>query len=606
MADQKNLLLAVVLSIVILISWNVMVEQPKLEREQAAFEQQQAALKAQNAATGATQPQTGAAPGNLAPATVGGVTQTPQTGPTLGAAPSRTGVSSVGLSRASALKKAPRVEIDTPRLRGSISLAGARMDDLTLKDYQVSLDKKSEQIDLLQPIHSDKPYYAEFGWLGQGLKLPGRDTVWKPSGSTLTPDTPITLSWDNGAGLIFEQHYKIDENFMISVTQRVRNTGTAEVSVAPYGLISRTSRPNILGFYILHEGPLGVFDKTLKEVDYDDLVDEGIVQPPLRQETTGGWIGFTDKYWLVALIPDKGSRLRTSFNAGKRGVEPVFQTDYLGDATAIPAGGSIERTDHIFAGAKQVQLLDSYAETMGVEAFDKAVDWGWFYFLTKPIFYMLHWFFLQFGNFGLAILALTVVIKLAFFPLANKSYRSMSRMKVLQPKMMELKERYGDDKQRLNQAMMDLYKKEKVNPASGCLPMLVQIPVFFALYKVLFVTIEMRHAPFFGWIDDLSAPDPLTILNGFGLFQWDIPEIFSIINIGLWPIIMGATMFLQQRLNPTPADPVQAKIFLFMPLIFTFILAPFPAGLVVYWAWNNILSITQQWIIMKKMQKAST
>ena len=365
-------------------------------------------------------------------------------------------------------------------------------------------------------------------------------------------------------------------------------------------------RSEILGFYILHEGPLGVFDKTLKEVDYDDLVDDDVVQPPVRQETTGGWIGFTDKYWLVALIPDAEKRLNTSFNAGKRGLESVFQTDYLGDAARVPAGGTLERTDRLFAGAKQVQLLDHYAETMKIEGFDKAVDWGWFYFLTKPIFHMLHWFFEQFGNFGLAILALTVVIKLAFFPLANKSYRSMNRMKVLQPKMMELKERYGDDKQRMNQAMMDLYKKEKVNPASGCLPMLVQIPVFFALYKVLFVTIEMRQTPFYGWIDDLSAPDPLTILNGFGLIPWDVPEALSIVNIGLWPIIMGLTMFLQQRLNPTPADPVQAKIFLFMPLIFTFILAPFPAGLVIYWAWNNILSIAQQWVIMRKMNKAES
>ena len=356
----------------------------------------------------------------------------------------------------------------------------------------------------------------------------------------------------------------------------------------------------------MHEGPLGVFDKTLKEVDYDDLVDDGVVQPPVRQETTGGWIGFTDKYWLVALIPDAEKRLNTSFNAGKRGLESVFQTDYLGDAARVPAGGTLERTDRLFAGAKQVQLLDHYAETMKIEGFDKAVDWGWFYFLTKPIFHMLNWFFEQFGNFGLAILALTVVIKLAFFPLANKSYRSMNRMKVLQPKMMELKERYGDDKQRMNQAMMDLYKKEKVNPASGCLPMLVQIPVFFALYKVLFVTIEMRQTPFYGWIDDLSAPDPLTILNGFGLIPWDVPEALSIVNIGLWPIIMGLTMFLQQRLNPTPADPVQAKIFLFMPLIFTFILAPFPAGLVIYWAWNNILSIAQQWVIMRKMNKAES
>jgi YidC/Oxa1 family membrane protein insertase len=603
MADQKNLFLAVALSIVILITWNVMVEQPKIEKERIALEQQEVAERAQQASS-----KIEAAPGApvTSPRLAGNPAQSALTGPRLGSAPSTSGLGAVGLSREDALKKVARLKIESPRLQGSISLVGARIDDLTLKDYRVSLDAESEQINLLQPIHADKPYYAEFGWLSPGNKLPNRKTVWKPSRGILSPDNPVTLSWNNGEGLVFEQDFVIDENYLISITQRVRNTSTKDVSVAPYGLISRTSLPNILGFYILHEGPLGVFNKTLKEVDYDDLFDDGAVQQAVRQETTGGWIGFTDKYWLVALIPDADKPLRTSFNAGRRGVEPVYQTDYLGDVIAVPAGGSIERTDRLFAGAKQVDLLDKYAEELGIEGFDKAVDWGWFYFLTKPIFYMLHWFFLQFGNFGLAILALTVIFKLAFFPLANKSYKSMSRMKVLQPKMLELKERFGDDKQRLNQAMMDLYKKEKVNPASGCLPMLVQIPVFFALYKVLFVTIEMRQAPFYGWVHDLSVPDPLTILNGFGLIAWDVPETFSIVNIGLWPIIMGLTMFLQQRLNPTPADPVQAKIFLFMPLIFTFILAPFPAGLVIYWAWNNLLSISQQWFIMKRMQKEAT
>lgn len=602
MADQKNLFLAVALSIVILISWNVMVEQPKIEQEKAAYEQQQAAEKTTQQAQQLGADQT-LAPDGESPVKAGAV---PQTGPKIGGVSNNSGQTGTGITRADALKKAPRLLIDTPRLSGSISLLGARIDDLTLKNYRVSLEEGSKLIDLLQPTHSDKPYYVEFGWLGNGIKLPTRETVWTPSGRTLTPDAPIKLFWDNGEGQLFEQEYRIDENFLVTVVQRVRNKGTKDVSVSPYGLVSRTSRPDILGFYILHEGPLGVFDQTLKEVDYDDLFDEGVVQPPERQETTGGWIGFTDKYWLVALIPDAEKRLKTSFNAGRRGSEPVYQTDYLGEPVLIPAGGKIERIDRVFAGAKQVQLLDKYAEEFSIEGFDKAVDWGWFYFLTKPIFYMLNWFFLQFGNFGLAILALTVVIKLAFFPLANKSYRSMNRMKVLQPKMMELKERYGDDKQRLNQAMMDLYKKEKVNPASGCLPMLVQIPVFFALYKVLFVTIEMRQTPFYGWIEDLSAPDPVTIMTGFGLIPWDVPEILSIVNIGLWPIIMGLTMFFQQRLNPTPADPVQAKIFLFMPLIFTFILAPFPAGLVIYWAWNNILSIGQQWVIMQKMNKAES
>jgi YidC/Oxa1 family membrane protein insertase len=407
----------------------------------------------------------------------------------------------------------------------------------------------------------------------------------------------VTLSWDNGAGLVFEQRIELDNDYVFTVTQRVRNAGDADITLAPYGLVSRTGQPDILDFYILHEGLLGVINDTLQEIDYSDLVEGG----PKRFETTGGWLGITDKYWLAAVIPDQKSHVRVSFNSAKAGTVDKFQADFLMDGRVVPKGGVIEVTNRLFAGAKQVPLLDAYESKLGIPRFDLAVDFGWFYFLTKPIFYALLWFEKYLGNVGLAILALTVAIKLLFFPLANKSYKAMSKMKALQPKMQALKDRYGEDRQRMNQELMALYKKEGVNPAAGCLPMVIQIPVFFALYKVLFVTIEMRHAPFYGWIHDLSAKDPLGMLQLFGLVQWNVPPILDVINIGIWPLIMGATMFFQMKLNPQPTDPIQAKIFMFMPLMFTFILAPFPAGLVIYWAWNNVLSMAQQWLIMRRM-----
>ena len=387
---------------------------------------------------------------------------------------------------------------------------------------------------------------------------------------------------------------------MFSVTQRVVNGGSEAAVVSPYGVISRTGTPDILGFYILHEGLIGVFDDVLEEVDYSDLIDDGLVSPARKQSTTGGWLGITDKYWLAVLVPDASETVQTSFTGDLASNRDRYQADFLTEAKSIAPGQTFEITNRLFAGAKETTLLDSYQETLGISNFDLAVDFGWFYWLTKPIFYGIHFLNGILGNFGLAILALTLGIKI-IFPLANKSYRSMSKMKLLQPKMVELKERYGDDRQKLNQEMMELYKTEKVNPLSGCLPILLQIPVFFALYKVLFVTIEMRHAPFFGWIHDLSAPDPLGFLTVFGMVPWDVPASLAIVNIGIWPIIMGLTMFLQQKLNPAPADPIQAKVFMFMPIMFTFILGGFPAGLVIYWAWNNSLSILQQYIIMRRM-----
>jgi YidC/Oxa1 family membrane protein insertase len=388
------------------------------------------------------------------------------------------------------------------------------------------------------------------------------------------------------------------------VTQRVVNNGEGAIDLAPYGLISRTNTPEILGFYILHEGPLGVFNGTLEEFDYgDDLKDNYAGQDAtIVKDTTGGWLGITDKYWLAALVPDQSAKVKARFVYNQPGGRDHYQSDFVYDSATVAPGASLETTSRLFAGAKVVPLLQEYEERYGIVKFDLAVDFGWFSFLTKPIFQALHWANGQLGNFGLAILALTVVIKLIFFPLANKSYKSMAKMRKLQPKMMELRERYGEDKQRLNQEMMGLYKKEGANPLSGCLPILIQIPVFFALYKVMFVTIEMRHAPFYGWIRDLSAPDPTTILNGFGLFPWDAPELglLNVLNIGIWPLLMGISMFLQQKLNPQPPDPVQAKVFLMMPVVFTFLLSTFPAGLVIYWTWNNILSMAQQAFIMKR------
>jgi YidC/Oxa1 family membrane protein insertase len=494
------------------------------------------------------------------------------------------------------LAKSRRISIDTPTVRGSLSLTGARIDDIVLKQYGEEVEADSERIHLLSPIGAPKSYYAEFGWVGatSDLKLPGAGTVWTADRSRLTPARPVKLSWDNGEGLVFERTYAIDDGYMITVSQRVRNTGAAAVGLFPYGLVARSGTPTTLGFYILHEGPLGVFDGTLREVEYDDMQDT----PKMEEVSTGGWIGITDKYWLAALVPDQKANLTYRFVHSLRDKDDRYQVDYLGTEIRIDPGKTFEVTNRLFAGAKEVRRLDAYSEELGIENFDLAVDFGWFYFLTKPFFYAISWLYGYLGNFGLAILAFTICVKALFFPLANKSYKSMAKMRELTPKLKVMREQYGDDKMRLNQEMMALYKQEKVNPASGCLPIVIQIPVFFALYKVLFVNIEMRHAPFYGWIKDLSVADPTTLFNGFGMIPFTPPDFLL---IGAWPVFMGLTMWLQQRLNPQPTDPMQAKIFMFLPLFFTFILGTFPAGLVIYWTWNNLLSIAQQRLIMYRM-----
>ena len=604
MTDQRNLLLAIVLSVAILLSFQLLVEKPAIEQEQAAQQRTEEIARPGGPPTAGTR---------SAPSGVGA----PVAGqPPLSVAPTREAV--IGTTQ--------RVAITGSHIHGSLSLRGARIDDLLLSDYRETLEPDSGEITLLSPPNTPKAYLAQFGWVATetGVKVPGSSTNWTANRAKLTSGSPVTLTWDNGEGLVFSQVIAVDENYMFTITQRVRNSSAKSVALHPFGLISRSSTPDVLGFFILHEGLLGVFDEKLKEVDYDDLQDEerGEIDAAcsadprfarlpasthrrevgtLEKCSTGGWIGITDKYWLTALIPDQKAPIGSRFKHWLQNKEDRYQVDFLAAALTIPAGGHAETTSRLFAGAKVVRLLDDYRDELGISRFDLAVDWGWLWFLTKPIFKALLYFNDFIGNFGLAILLLTVLIKIAFFPLANKSYKAMSRVKKLQPKMTEIRDRYKDDRQRQQQELMGLYKKENANPAAGCLPILIQIPVFFALYKVLFVTIEMRHAPFFGWIKDLSEKDPLGILTAFGLVQWDVPAILEIGNIGIWPIIMGGTMYLQQKLNPQPADPTQAKIFMLLPIVFTFVLGRFPAGLVIYWAWNNLLSITQQYIIMRRM-----
>ncbi|HVG82130.1 MAG TPA: membrane protein insertase YidC [Methylomirabilota bacterium] len=571
--DQKNMILAIVLSIAIILGFYYFFELPRIRAQQEALEAQRAQQAEQQRATPAP------APGAAAPA--GAETQT-----------------AALATRSQALAASQRVRIDSARLTGSISLVGARIDDLVLDDYKVTTKPGSPNIELLNPVGGDEAYFAEFGWtpaVGAATPVPDRDTVWHSSGQTLTPDQPVTLSWNNGAGLRFERVIALDRDYMFTVTQRVVNEGAAPVTLFPYGRIVRVGTPHTAGFYILHEGLIGVLNGTLHEVKYKNAA---AAEEHERQETTGGWLGITDKYWLVALAPDQQQTFTGLFSAKDIGGTPNYQADYRAGAVTIAPGATAENSSRLFAGAKEVKLLERYRDTLNLPLFERAVDFGYLWFLTQPIFWVLDLIYRVIGNFGVAILLLTVMVKLLFLPLANKSYRAMSQMKKLAPQMQELKEKHGEDRQKLNQEIMALYKREKVNPVSGCLPVVIQIPVFFALYKVLFVTIEMRHAPFFGWIHDLSAPDPTSLFNLFGLIPWDPP---SLLAIGAWPLIMGVTMFVQQKLNPAPPDPIQAKMFMALPVVFTFMLAQFPAGLVIYWAWNNVLSIAQQRFIMWRM-----
>jgi YidC/Oxa1 family membrane protein insertase len=502
-------------------------------------------------------------------------------------------------------KNVPRVLLNSNETSGSISLKGARIDDITLTQYRETLDADSSLINLLLKSNEKNPYFIQHGWSSpDGLKVPNGKTLWKSSKNLLSPDTSITLSWDNGEGITFYQDISVDDTFMFTINQRVKNNTNNAVILYPYGLIRRTGEPETTKFFVLHEGPLGVFDGTLSEKSYEDLAESGQKGINIKPVESGGWTGLTDKYWMTALLPDQNEKYSFTYRyLNSSGGQ--YQTDFLGKAVKIQAKSEGNFLSRTFAGAKRLALFDDYEERFNVKHFDLAIDFGWFYFLTKPFFYALSWANDYLGNFGLAILAITVLVKIVFFPLANKSYKSMAKMRNLSPEIQKLRERVGDDRQKLNQEMMNLYKKEKVNPAAGCLPILVQIPVFFALYKVLFVSIEMRQTPFFGWIKDLSVQDPTSILNLFGLLPYSTSIFPDFLNLGIWPLLMGVTMFLQQRLNPTPPDPIQAKIFAWMPVAFTFLLATFPAGLVIYWTWNNLLSICQQWLIMNGMKKKS-
>lgn len=575
--DNRNLILAIVLSVVILFGFEMLFP--------SAPPQTGPATTAQSTLPG-SDPTIPTAPQTQATGQAGVVPQ------------AEAPVVDAAQSVAEVVAQGARISITSPSVTGSISLKGGRIDDLILNGYNETLDDDSAKIRLLSPRGTDNAYYAEYGWVGTGLKTPNKDTVWATDKTVLDPSGPVTLSWNNAEGLTFKRTIALDKDFMFTITQRVENGSGQAVTLNPYGLVTRWGTPEVSGLYILHEGPIGVFDEVLEEVDYDDLQSDG----ELKYTTTGGWVGFTDKYWLTALIPDQTQTVSARMLHSKTGLIEKYQSDFVGQQMVVQPGASTQTTTRFFAGAKRVMLLDNYAETMGIKNFDLAVDFGMFYFLTKPIFYALHYIHGVLGNFGVAILLLTVGIKLVLFPLANKSYTAMSKMKKLQPEIKKLQARFKEDKMRLNQEMMALYKKEKANPAAGCLPILVQIPIFFSLYKVLLVTIEMRHAPFFGWIHDLSAKDPASIWSLFGMIDWNyMAYIPAPLDIGVWPIIMGFTMWLQQRLNPQPTDPIQAKVFMYLPFIFTFLLASFSAGLVIYWAWNNALSIAQQWVIMRRM-----
>jgi YidC/Oxa1 family membrane protein insertase len=576
MENQRNLILAIALSVAILIGFQYFFEHPK---PPPAPQQPQTAQQSVPAPSAPGQPGVPAQP----------------------AAPSSVAAPPPAASREQALADGPRIKLEGPRVHGSLSRAGGRIDDVTLANYHETTDPKSPEIVLLSPPGAPHPYFVEFGWLpaDKSVKVPDSETPWTVSGERLTPASPVTLSWDNGAGLKFTRTISVDENYLFTVKQAVENTGASPVTLYPYGLITRVGTPATSGYYILHEGMIGVLGGTLKETKYSDLKDG----KPQEFDSTGGWLGITDKYWQTALVPDPKEEVKARFAHTAPDKVDRYQVDYRGAERVVPVGGSAESTTRVFAGAKELKTLIAYQDQYGIDKFDLSIDFGWFWFLTKPIFLILDFFNRIIGNFGLSILLLTVIVKLLFFPLANKSYHAMSKMKKLQPKMTELREKYGEDKARLNQEMMALYKKEGANPLAGCLPIVIQIPVFFSLYKVLFVTIEMRQAPFYGWIHDLSAPDPTNVFNLFGLLPFEphmLPIIGGALAIGAWPIIMGCTMFLQQKLNPQPADPVQAKMFMFLPIIFTYMLAGFPAGLVIYWAWNNTLSVAQQWVIMRQ------
>jgi YidC/Oxa1 family membrane protein insertase len=598
MSQHKNTILAVVLSLLVIVGWQYFIGYPQMERQR-----QEAQVKQPQTQPGSTQPGTQPAtpaPNAAQPATPE-VPGTPKTG-----APS---AQAQAASRGTVIASSPRIAIETPRLGGSIDLKGGRIDDLTLSQYREQTDPNSPPIVLFSPSGAPDAFYAEFGWVpaaGSNAAMPGPDTVWKQQGSgALGVGRPVTLTYDNGQGLLFTRTIAVDEHYLFTVKDAIANNSAGAVTLFPYALISRHGTPQVQGYYILHEGLIGVMgDQGLQEETYKKIEDKKAV----TWDVTNAWLGITDKYWAATLLPDTDAKVRARFSAGEAGGLKTYQTDYLLQPQTIAPGATGGANARLFAGAKEVSVVGvdfpfgpgGYNQALQLNHFDLLIDWGWFYFITKPMFLALDFFFHLVGNFGIAILIVTVLVKILFFPLANKSYASMAKMKAVQPQMAMIKERYADDRVKQQQAMMELYKKEQINPVAGCLPIAIQIPVFFSLYKVLFVTIEMRHAPFYGWIHDLSAGDPTNIFNLFGLIPFDPALYSSFLHLGAWPAIMGVTMWVQMKLNPAPPDPTQQIIFSWMPLVFTFMLAGFPAGLVIYWAWNNSLSVIQQSVIMQR------
>ena len=490
-----------------------------------------------------------------------------------------------------------RITFNSKRLSGTINLIGATMDDLSLKDYFETIDKENK-IKILNPVSSLSPYFLRIGWASpdKSIKLPNKDSRWKSLKKSYSENEKIELEWDNGEGLTFFRTIEFDENFLISVVDKVQNKSPKTIKLTNFSYLRRLNYRPANKFFILHEGPLGVFNDTLKEVSYDEIEENN----EIIETTKNGWIGYTDHYWQVTIFPETNETFKARFKNLKNRNNSI-QIDFINEnIKTLRSGESLKTKSYIFAGAKEVPLIDQYIKKIGINKLDLSVDFGWFYFLTKPLFYALHFLSSLVGNFGVGIIILTICIRIVLFPLANKSFKSMNSMRMITPEIQRIRERYKDDRQRMNQEMFAMYKEKKINPAAGCLPILIQIPIFFALYKVLFVSIEMRHAPFFGWIQDLSAPDPTSLFNLFGLIPWDTP---AFLTIGIWPILMGVTMFLQQKINPPPPDPLQAKIFMMLPFIFTFLLATFPSGMVVYWTVNNILSIAQQYILLRKQSK---
>jgi YidC/Oxa1 family membrane protein insertase len=585
--DTRNLFLAIALSVLVMAAWQYFYAGPLYQRQHPAQTQ------ASQTEASTSRPASGAQPGATA--------ASPPGAPAAATPPGAPAASAPGTVN-EALATSPRVMIDTPSIGGSINLKGGKIDDIILKDYHDTVDPKSANVRLFSPPGAPDAYWAETGFVSPaGAKTPGLDTVWAADRQTLTPAKPVTLTWDNGAGLLFKRVIAVDDKYMFTITDSVANSGAAPATVQPYGLILRHGKPDVAGYSVLHEGFEGVIGDKEHAPTYA-AIDKAAGKLEVNKGV-GGWLGFTDKYWGSAVIPDQTAPIEARYSASGA-VEPVdYQADFLGREQTVAPGGAIETTTRVFAGAKEVSTIDNYAATLGIKKFNLMIDWGWFYFITQPMYWLIDTIYKFVGNFGVAILIVTVLVKLAFFPLANRSYSSMARMKKIQPQIAALKDLYPDDRAKQQQEQMALFKREGVNPVAGCLPMVIQIPVFFALYKVIFITLEMRHAPFFGWIRDLSAPDPTNVFTLFGLIPWDptaLPAFGHFLHLGIWPLIMGVSMFFQMKMNPEPADPVQKTMFSWMPVIFTFMLGTFPAGLVIYWTWNNTLTVLQQSLIMKK------